>query len=76
MTRQQEVEELRRERDAWRDLAIAQADLMTKVTTAVIDRHQSIIFDTPTLRDALGDYTAVRKQMLTYSRRNPPAGLR
>ena len=62
-----ELHETRRERDAWRELALNQADLMRKVTTAVIENKHVITLDGRTLAEA------VRKYTLSYQRRNPPA---
>jgi hypothetical protein len=60
-----ELTEVRRERDAWRELALAQADLMKSVTSAVIEHKHVITLDGRTLADS------IRKYSLSYQRRNP-----
>lgn len=61
---EREIEELQRDRDSWREVALALADLHNKVGKVLIDQKQIVRLDGRTLADALG------KQMMAYSRRN------
>ena len=58
----QELSEARRDRDAWRDLALSQAELMRRVTTAMLENRHVITLDGRTLAEGL------RRQQLSYHR--------
>jgi hypothetical protein len=60
----QELAETRRERDAWREVALGLTDLTRKVTTAVIEQRHTVVLDAPTLGQA------VQKTLTAYSRAN------
>lgn len=51
-----ELSEARRDRDAWRELALSQADLMSRVGTAVLEHQHVVTLDGRTLAEALRKY--------------------
>lgn len=60
-----ELSEIKRERDAWRELALGQAEMMKRITSAVIEHKHVLTLDGRTLAEA------VRKYQLNWQRANP-----
>lgn len=51
-----ELSEVRRDRDAWRELALSQADLMRRIGAAVTGDRHVITLDGRTLAEAIRKY--------------------